>query len=76
MVPSEGRRTGRAAARRRADTVGAMRRFDIIIIGSGSGNTILSEAYEGLDVALIDGGIFGGTCINCLLYTSPSPRDS
>ena len=44
MVPSEGRRTGRAAARRRADTVGAMRRFDIIIIGSGSGNTILSEA--------------------------------
>lgn len=64
MVPSEGRRTGRAAARRRADTVGAMRRFDIIIIGSGSGNTILSEAYEGLDVALIDGGIFGGTCIN------------
>ena len=33
-----------------------MRRFDIIIIGSGSGNTILSEAYEGLDVALIDGG--------------------
>ena len=38
--------------------------FDIIIIGSGSGNTILSEAYEGLDVALIDGGIFGGTCIN------------
>lgn len=41
-----------------------MRRFDIIIIGSGSGNSILSEDYDGLEVALIDGGIFGGTCIN------------
>lgn len=41
-----------------------MRRFDLIILGSGSGNTILSAEYDGLEVALIDGGIFGGTCIN------------
>ncbi len=41
-----------------------MQRFDIIIIGSGSGNTILSDDYADKDIALIDGGIFGGTCIN------------
>jgi mycothione reductase len=42
----------------------AMRHFDLIIIGSGSGNSILTEDYEGLDVALVDGGTFGGTCLN------------
>ena len=41
-----------------------MRKFDLIIIGSGSGNSILTEDYEGLDVAIIDGGTFGGTCLN------------
>ncbi len=41
-----------------------MRTFDLIIIGSGSGNSILNEDYEGLDVAVIDGGAFGGTCLN------------
>ena len=41
-----------------------MREFDLIIIGSGSGNSILTEDYEGMDVALIDGGTFGGTCLN------------
>jgi len=42
----------------------AMRHFDLIIIGSGSGNSILTEDYEGLDVAIVDGGTFGGTCLN------------
>ncbi|MGK7223492.1 mycothione reductase [Kocuria flava] len=41
-----------------------MRTFDLIIIGSGSGNSILTEDYEGLDVAIVDGGTFGGTCLN------------
>jgi mycothione reductase len=44
--------------------MGAMREFDLIIIGSGSGNSILTEDYDGLDVAIIDGGTFGGTCLN------------
>ncbi|MFW6187899.1 MAG: mycothione reductase [Actinomycetota bacterium] len=41
-----------------------MRHFDLIIIGSGSGNSILTEDYAELDVAIVDGGTFGGTCLN------------
>ncbi|NHU84432.1 mycothione reductase [Kocuria sp. JC486] len=41
-----------------------MRAHDVIIIGSGSGNSLLGPDYEGLDVAIIDGGTFGGTCLN------------
>ncbi|MDO4254858.1 MAG: mycothione reductase [Kocuria sp.] len=41
-----------------------MRNFDVIIIGSGSGNSLLGPDYESLDVAIIDGGTFGGTCLN------------
>lgn len=38
--------------------------FDIAIIGSGSGNTILGPEYADKKVALIDSGTFGGTCLN------------
>lgn len=38
--------------------------FDLIIIGSGSGNTLLDDRWQGRKVALIDSGIFGGTCLN------------
>ncbi|ROZ64012.1 mycothione reductase [Kocuria soli] len=41
-----------------------MRAHDVIIIGSGSGNSLLGPDYENLDVAIIDGGTFGGTCLN------------
>ncbi|MDO5618473.1 mycothione reductase [Kocuria sp.] len=41
-----------------------MRSFDVIIIGSGSGNSLLGPEYDALDVAIIDGGTFGGTCLN------------
>lgn len=41
-----------------------MQNFDVIIIGSGSGNSLLGPEYESLKVAIIDGGIFGGTCLN------------
>jgi mycothione reductase len=44
--------------------MGAMRHFDLIIIGSGSGNSILTEDYDELDVAIVDAGTFGGTCLN------------
>jgi mycothione reductase len=40
------------------------RSFDLCIIGSGSGNTIVDERFSGLRVALIDSGTFGGTCLN------------
>lgn len=42
-----------------------MRRFDLIVIGSGSGNSIVDERFAEWDVALIDDGYrFGGTCLN------------
>lgn len=37
---------------------------DLCIIGSGSGNSLLDERFSGTSVALIDRGIFGGTCLN------------
>ncbi|MFD4182036.1 mycothione reductase [Rhodococcus sp. NPDC058514] len=41
-----------------------MNHFDLAIIGSGSGNTILDERFEGMRVAILEGGTFGGTCLN------------
>ncbi|MFD1814261.1 mycothione reductase [Rhodococcus gannanensis] len=41
-----------------------MTHFDLAIIGSGSGNTILDERYAGMKVAICEGGTFGGTCLN------------
>ncbi|MBM7050777.1 mycothione reductase [Rothia sp. ZJ1223] len=38
--------------------------FDLIIIGSGSGNSIINEEWDNKKVAIIDGGTFGGTCLN------------
>lgn len=39
--------------------------FDLIIIGGGSGNTIISREFSHLSIALIDNGEhFGGTCLN------------
>lgn len=42
-----------------------MKKFDLIIIGSGSGLEVSSESINrGLKVAVIDNGPFGGTCLN------------
>lgn len=38
--------------------------FDLIIIGSGSGNSLVTEHWEGRRVAVVDSGPFGGTCLN------------
>ncbi|MDG4664973.1 mycothione reductase [Mycobacterium sp. 236(2023)] len=38
--------------------------FDIAIIGTGSGNSILDERYDGKRVAICEQGVFGGTCLN------------
>jgi mycothione reductase len=38
--------------------------FDLAIIGSGSGNSIADDRFRDLSIALVDGGIFGGTCLN------------
>lgn len=38
--------------------------FDLVIIGAGSGNSILSPAFDSWRVAIVEEGDFGGTCLN------------
>lgn len=38
--------------------------FDLIIIGSGSGNSLVTPDFEGKRVAIVEKGVFGGTCLN------------
>ena len=41
-----------------------MRHFDLAIIGSGSGNSIVDERFADRTVAILEKGTFGGTCLN------------
>ena len=43
---------------------GEAQHFDIAIIGSGSGNSIPDERFDGMSIALFEEGVFGGTCLN------------
>jgi mycothione reductase len=39
-------------------------RFDVAIIGTGSGNSLLTPDYDSSKVAIIERDVFGGTCLN------------
>jgi choline dehydrogenase-like flavoprotein len=42
-----------------------MKKYDLVIIGSGSGAIVMEEAVaHGLKVALVDRGSLGGSCLN------------
>ncbi|WP_182354666.1 mycothione reductase [Flaviflexus huanghaiensis] len=41
-----------------------MTHFDLLIIGTGSGNTLPGPEFDGLSIALVEKGLFGGTCLN------------
>lgn len=42
-----------------------MKKYDVIVIGSGAGMTIAANAYElGMKVAVVEHGPMGGTCLN------------
>ncbi|MEL4503739.1 mycothione reductase [Luteococcus sp. H138] len=41
-----------------------MEHFDVVIIGSGSGNMLIDERFDGLRVAMVERGVYGGTCLN------------
>lgn len=41
-----------------------METYDLAIIGTGSGNSILDERYTDKRVAICEQGTFGGTCLN------------
>ncbi len=38
--------------------------FDVIIIGTGSGNSLLTPEWDNLRVAIVEKDVFGGTCLN------------
>jgi mycothione reductase len=38
--------------------------FDLAIIGTGSGNSLVTPDFAGKRVAIIESGTFGGTCLN------------
>jgi mycothione reductase len=37
---------------------------DLVVIGTGSGNTFVDERFADWDVAIVEHGVFGGTCLN------------
>lgn len=41
-----------------------MDHFDLTIIGTGSGNSIIDERYESKRIAICEQDTFGGTCLN------------
>lgn len=41
-----------------------MRHFDLVIIGTGSGNSILTPEFDGWESAIVERDTFGGTCLN------------
>ena len=56
-----------------------MPHHDLVIIGTGSGNSLLTPELDGLDVALVEEGRFGGTCLNvgCIptkMFVLPAER--
>ncbi len=54
-----------------------MRHHDLVVIGTGSGNSFVDRRFEHLDVAMVEHGTFGGTCLNvgCIptkMYVHPA----
>ncbi|MFB9857017.1 mycothione reductase [Paenarthrobacter aurescens] len=45
-------------------TMAIDRHYDLIIIGSGSGNSIPGPEFDDQSIAIIEEGLFGGTCLN------------
>ena len=41
-----------------------MTHYDLVIIGTGSGNTIVNRRFADRKVAIVERGTFGGTCLN------------
>ena len=43
---------------------GLVRNFDLMIIGTGSGNSVIGPEHDDWDIAIVERGRFGGTCLN------------
>ena len=38
--------------------------YDLIIVGAGSGNSVIGPEHDDWKVAIVERGVFGGTCLN------------
>jgi mycothione reductase len=45
-------------------TMGRVTHYDLAVIGTGSGNSIVDHRFQDWRVAIIEDNIFGGTCLN------------
>jgi len=43
---------------------GNIKQYDLVIIGAGSGNSIICPEMDGWRIAMVERGLFGGTCLN------------
>jgi mycothione reductase len=41
-----------------------MPHFDLVILGSGSGNSLVTPDLDDLRIAIVEEGVYGGTCLN------------
>lgn len=60
-----------------------MTHYDILVIGTGSGNSIINHRFDDLTVAIAESNRFGGTCLNvgCIptkmfVYTADRARSA
>ena len=44
--------------------MGGVEHYDLAVIGTGSGNSIVNDRFAHLRVAILEEGVFGGTCLN------------
>ncbi len=42
----------------------AIEEFDLVIVGTGSGNSIPGPEFDHWKIAIVERGLFGGTCLN------------
>ena len=42
----------------------AVTHYDVALIGTGSGNSVIDDQFRGRKVAVIEESLFGGTCLN------------
>jgi len=55
------------------------RHHDLVVIGTGSGNSVIAPRLDHLDIGLVEKGRFGGTCLNvgCIptkMFVLPADR--
>ena len=42
----------------------SLEHFDLVVVGTGSGNSVLTPDFDNWRVALVERDVFGGTCLN------------